>query len=96
MERWFDARFHGRDPPLVTESEKGCLVRAMRRLAQNTPSLTEVLGQMITAINPTVAQLWSELRKLGSLVGILRMLSEDFKTSLLGDYACIGRRPAPS
>lgn len=86
---WFDAAFMGRAPPQVTENERGCLKRAHKRFLQHIPSLTEVLGQMIQDVSPTVTQLWVQLRKLGELGDILRFLAEKFKTSLLGDYRCL-------
>jgi hypothetical protein len=95
VEGWFDAVFEGRAPPAVTEKEKGCLERARIRFVQRIPSLSEVLGQMVTALSPTATQVWTQLRKLGKLKDILRFLSEKFKTSLLGDYRCL-RPPGPS
>lgn len=89
IEGWFDAACRSRAPPKVTESERGCLERAIARFFQRIPSLTEVLGQMIELLSPTAAQLWIALRKLGKLREILRLLAEDFKTSLLGDYRCL-------
>jgi len=89
FEAWLDAAFMGRAPPRVTEKEKGCLDRAVARFLQRIPSLTEVLGQMIKVIRPTATQLWIGIRKLGKLGQILRLLAEDFKTSLLGDYRCL-------
>jgi hypothetical protein len=92
--RWFDAAFMGRAPPVVSENERGCLERALACFLQRIPSLTEVLGQMIKAVSPTVTQLWVQLRKLGELGDILRFLAEKFKTSLLGDYRCLRPRAA--
>jgi hypothetical protein len=92
VEQWFDAAFMGRGPPAVTENEKGCLERALRRFLQRIPSLTEVLGQMIQPASPTATQLWVRLRKLGKLTEILRLLAADFKASLLGDYRCLRPR----
>jgi len=95
LEKWFDAAFMGRGPPAVTENERGCLERALRRFLQRIPSLTEVLGQMINVLKPTATQLWVRLRKLGKLTEILRLLAEDFKTSLLGHYRCLGSERLP-
>ena len=92
LEAWLDAEFMGRDPPSVTENERGCLKRAHERFLQRIPSLTEVLGQMIKHVSPTATQLWAQLRKLGKLTSILRFLAEEFKTSLLGDYLCLAPR----
>ncbi len=94
LERWFDAEFMGRGPPTVTEKEKGCLKRALTRFLQRIPSLTEVLGQMIDAVSPTATQLWVQLRKLRKLSAILRFLTENFNTSLLGSYQCLRPRVA--
>jgi hypothetical protein len=93
LEGWLDALFSGgRGPPPVTEKEKGCLDRAVTRFHQRIPDLTEVLGQMIGVISRTASQLWIGIRKLGKLREILRLLSEEFKTSLLGDYRCLRPR----
>lgn len=92
LEKWLDAAFMGRGPPEVTENERGCLKRAMKRFLQRIPSLSEVLGQMIEKVSPTATQLWVQLRKLGELREILRFLAEKFKTSLLGDYQCLHPR----
>ena len=94
LESWLDAEFMGRAPPQVTENERGCLKRALTRFLQRIPSLTEVLGQMITVASPSATQLWGQLRKLGKLGDILRFLAEKFKTSLLGDYRCLHPRAA--
>ncbi len=95
LEAWLDAELMGRAPPPVTENERGCLKRALKRFLQRIPSLAEVLGQMIKAVSPTATQLWVQLRKLGKLSGILRFLAEEFKTSLLGGYQCLHPRTAP-
>ena len=89
LEGWFDALHHGRDPPAVTEVERGCLDRACSRFLQRIPSLTTILGQMVEAIRPTAQALWTQLRKFRRLVDILRLLAEKFKTSLLNDYRCL-------
>lgn len=93
LEGWLDALFDGgRGPPPVTEKEKGCLDRAVTRFHQRIPDLTVVLGQMIGVISPTASQLWMSIRKLGKLREILRLLAEDFKTSLLWTYRCLRPR----
>ena len=92
FEAWVDAAVMGRAPPEVTENERGCLDRALRRFYQRIPSLTEVLGQMVKDASPTATQLWVQLRKLRKLADILRFLAEKFKTSLLGDYRCLRPR----
>jgi hypothetical protein len=95
LEKWFDAEYMGRGPPVATENERGCLKRALTRFLQRIPSLTEVLGQMIRVASPSATQLWGQLRKLGKLGDILHFLAEKFKTSLLGDYRCLHPRAAP-
>ena len=92
LEAWLEAEITGRDPPKVTENERGCLKRAQSRFLQRIPSLTEVLGQMIKHVSPTATQLWVQLRKLGKLTDILCFLADKFKTSLLGDYRCLAPR----
>ena len=92
LEKWFDAALMGRGPPAATEKERGCLERALCRFLQRIPPLSEVLGQMINVLSPTATQLWVRLRKLGKLTEILRLLAEDFKTSLLGHYRCLRPR----
>ena len=92
LQAWLDAELMGCDPPDVTENERGCLKRALRRFLQRIPSLTEVLGQMIPVLSPCASQLWEQLRKLGKLADILSLLAEKFKTSLLWDYRCLRPR----
>ena len=90
LQAWLDAALCGRDPPAVREKERGCLQRALLRFTERIPSLCSVLGQMVEQSHPSACQLWSELRRLGSnLEDILRLLSEQFKISLLGDYRCL-------
>lgn len=92
VEAWLDAE-HGLsdEGPQVTEKEKECLRRAACRYAERTPSLIQVLGQMIRCIGPSARRLWEQLRGFGGLPEILRFLAERFKTSLLGDYRCLRR-----
>jgi len=89
---WLDAE-HGLsdERPQVTEKEKECLKRAECNFAARTPSLIQVLGQMIRHIGSSPRQLWKQLRRLGGLAEILRFLAERFKTSLLADYRCLRR-----
>ena len=89
LEAWLDAALMDLPPPLVTEKERGCLRRALSLFRYRIPSLSKVMGQMINVLSPCATQLWGQLRKLGKLRNILRLLSEDFKTSLLGDYKCL-------
>ena len=79
----------GRAPPLVCEVEKECLRRAHKRFEERIPSLTSRLGQMVEPINPSALELWNSLQALNPLREILRMLSEQFKISLLADYLCL-------
>ena len=90
MQSDFDARAAGESPPPATEKEKGCLNRAWARFRQRVDPLLVVLGQMIEAVKPSPAQLWNQLRRLNNLPAILHQLSACFKTSLLGDYRCLG------
>jgi hypothetical protein len=94
--RWFDHLLHGRaPPPPATEKERGCLERALQAFIQHIPELTRALGQIVRAITPSAAQLWTLLRRGRNLVDILRFLADDFKTSLAGDYACLRQWPVP-
>lgn len=87
--RWFDDILAGRSPPLATERERGCLERSLQAFTQHIPSLTRALGQIVRTITPSAAQLWTLLRRGRNLVGILRFLAADFKTSLMRDYRCL-------
>jgi hypothetical protein len=87
--KWFDAILAGRSPPPVTEKQRGCLARALGAFNQHIPSLTLALGQIVRAITPSAAQLWTLLRQGRNLGGILCFLAEDFKTSLTGHYGCL-------
>jgi hypothetical protein len=86
-----------RPPPLPTEKEKGCLKRAWRSFERHTTKLTAVLGQIIARVKPNDgAGLWKQLRPLGNLEVILKLLADRFKTSLLRDYVCLQPWPAPA
>lgn len=89
LQACFDAAFKGRTGPPVTEKERGCVHRALRRLNERVAPLKAILGQMLKAIRPTAQQLWQGLREWGNLDRILHLLARDFKTSLLGDYRCL-------
>jgi len=92
VEAWLDAEYGlSKERPEVTEKEKECLKRAECKFAARTPSLIQVLGQMIRSIRPSARRLWKQLRRNGGLADILRFLAERFKTSLLGDYRCLRR-----
>ncbi len=89
MQREFDAVASGTDPPPHTEKERGCLRRAWKRLAARVEPLRAMFGQMISTIRPDTDELWAQMRQYHNLAGILRFLSEHFKTSLLADYRCL-------
>jgi hypothetical protein len=92
VEAWLDGE-HGlsNERAQVTVREKECLMRIECNFAARTPSLIQVLGQMVRSIRPSPRQLWRQLRRLGGLPEILRLLAERFKTSLLADYRCLRR-----
>ena len=89
LEGWLEAHYLGRAPPDMREVEKECLERARKRFEHRIPSLTSLLGQIILVIKPSARELWKSLGNLGRLSDILRVLSERFKSSLLGDYRCV-------
>lgn len=92
LERWLDAAYQATtEVPKVTEKEKGCLRRAEREFVERTPSLIQILGQMIESIGCSARRLWHQIRGIGELSEILRLLAESFKRSLLGDYRCLRR-----
>jgi len=88
-EAFFEAKAAGKPEPPVTQKEGGCLRRAWARFRQRVEVLLAVLGQMIEAVKPSPSEFWNQLRRLGNLEKILRLLSRKFKTSLLGDYQCL-------
>ena len=91
VQGWFDGVYGlGRLPP-VSEKEKGCLDRAVCNFDKRTPSLIEILGQMIESVGSGARGLWHQIRRIGELGGILQLLAESFKSSLLGDYQCLRR-----
>ena len=92
VEADFDARASGTDPPTASEKERGCLRRALDRLAGRVAPLCALLGQMIRPIKPSVCECWKALRELDNLEGIVLLLGQKFNTSLLADYRCL--RPA--
>jgi len=85
----FDAKAAGKPEPPVSQRERGCLKRAWARLRQRVEVLLAVLGQMIEAVKPSPSKFWNQLRRYGNLEEILRLLSRDFKISLLGNYQCL-------
>lgn len=92
LEKGFESAFSGKDPPPLSENEKGCLKRALQSFMTNIPFLTNILGQIVETIRPTAAKLWQELRKLGDMKAILLYLAQHFKVSLLKDYRCLKLR----
>ena len=95
LESGLDCAFLDKDPPPLTENEKGCLKRACQSFIQNIPFLTDTLGQIIKTTHPSAAQLWQELRELsGTMSEILLYLAALFKVSLLGMYRCLTFRCA--
>lgn len=76
-------------PPPATETEKGCLKRAWARFKERVGPLQAKLGQMISSVKPSPAQLWNQLRRKSNLSEILLLLAKPFNTSLLGDYLCL-------
>lgn len=95
LEKGFESAFSGKDPPPLSEKEKGCLKRAIQSFMKNIPFLTNILGQIVETTRPSAAGLWKELRKLGDLKTILLYLARHFKTSLLKDYRCLKLRCDP-
>ena len=86
----FDAKASGKPEPPATEVEGGCLKRAWHRFSRRLDALTSVLGQMMQTRQSTGAKrIWIQLRRLGSLEEILRLLARKYKTSLLADYLCL-------
>lgn len=95
VEGFFDAKASGQPEPPLTQTEKGCLKRAWHRFTQRIAALTAVLGQILQTRNSDARRIWRQLRRLGNLEEILRLLSRKFKTSLLGDYPCLKPWPSP-
>jgi hypothetical protein len=88
---WLDGVFGLNRLPEVTEKEKGCLDRAVCKFDKRTPSLVQILGQMIESVGTGARRLWHQIRRIGELAKILQLLAENFKSSLLGDYRCLRR-----
>lgn len=85
----FDAKASEQPEPPVRETERGCLKRAWHRFTQRITALTVVLGQIMQTRRSGAKQTWLQLRRLGNLEHILRLLGRKDKTSLLGDYGCL-------
>lgn len=92
LEKGFESAFCGKDPPPLSENEKGCLKRAVQSFMKNIPFLTNILGQTVETIRPSAAELWKELRRKGDMKAILLYLARHFKISLLKDYCCLKLR----
>ena len=92
LEGWLDAVYQLKsEVPKITEKEKGCLRRAERKFVERTPSLIQILGQMIESVGSSARRLWHQIRRIGELGEILQLLAENFKSSVLGDYRCLRR-----
>lgn len=95
LEGYFDAQAEfstGLDPP-PGPIEAGCLQRAWTRFLTRVESLTNAFGQILPTGLHTAQPLWKELRRcVGSAEQMLRLLAQNCKASLLGNYACL--RPA--
>ena len=86
----FDTRSGGQpEEAELTEKESDCLKRAWHRFTQRLNALTSVLGQMMQIRLSDAKLIWIQLRRLGNLREILKLLGRKFKTSLLGDYRCL-------
>ena len=90
MEEYFDGQ-SGDQPEEaeLTERERGCLKRAWHRFTRRLDALASLLGQMMQIRLSDAKLIWIQLRRLGNLKVILRLLTRKFKTSLLGDYQCL-------
>ena len=91
VQKHFDAQAdpgRAKEPP-ATEKEKGCLKRAWARFKQRVAPLKATLGQIVSAVKPSAAQLWNQLRSQSNLPAILLKLAKPFNTSLLADYLCL-------
>ena len=90
VEGQFDTR-SGEQPEEaeLTEKESGCLKRAWHRFTRRLDAITSLLGQMMQTRISDAKLIWIQLRRLGNLKVILRLLGRKFKTSLLGDYQCL-------
>jgi len=74
----------------ASEVERGCLLRAAKRLLQRIPVLGGLLGQQMPVLaHEDIGGFWRALRKIGRLVQILVHLAGNFNVSLLGDYASL-------
>lgn len=96
FEFWVDGLFEwrasasagdGARPPPATEVEKGCLLRALRRLQGRMGLLCGLLGQRMPLLDgEDIRGFWRALREIGRLGDILAFLARAFKTSLLAAY----------
>ena len=98
LEKWMDC-IHDPPPPAAgedarsppaSEVERGCLLRAAKRLLQRIPVLGGLLGQQMPVLaHEDIGGFWRALRKIGRLVQILVHVAVNFNLSLLGDYASL-------
>lgn len=109
FESWMDLRCGVRGaraadgdarPPPASEVERGCLLRASKRLSQRLPVLRGLLGQQMPLFcHQNTCGFWRALRAIGSTAEILLRLASEFKTSLLRAYRSLlspwQRAPAP-
>jgi hypothetical protein len=96
VQKYFDAQANDQPVPAAKGIEEGCLKRAWHRFTLRLTALTACLGQLMQRVDLADAKhFWRGLRRWGNLEEILRMLSANFQTSLLGDYLCLQPWPAP-
>ncbi len=82
-------------PPPASEVERGCLLRATKRLLQRIPVLCGMLGQQMpvsSLLGKDLQSFWRALRKVGRLAEVLVHLAQKFNASLLGDYRSLRPR----
>jgi len=76
-------------PPPASEVERGCLLRASKKLLQRIPVLCGLWGQQLPAsvhLHGDLGSFWRALRQWGRLGQIVVELAVKFNTSLLADY----------
>ena len=91
LQSWLDWVFDVvNKQPTLRENEKESARRAHKAFCRHTPSLMQLLGQIIDQPRTTPKQLWLQLKKhFGSLQKIQIFLAEQFHTSCLGSYHII-------
>jgi hypothetical protein len=88
-----EAEDAARASPAASEKKSGCLDRAWKAWNRNSRRIAELMGHLLPREALGCAQrCWRSLRAAFSLEGILKLLGERFKTSLLGDYRCLKPR----